>query len=269
MIYHLMMLIGITLVIIYVLTRATMEGFVGGVSDNTYAPSGKPSPLTICEDEPLDLPWIASWSAADRKAREGQICAPYYKEAGPAGTQLWIVSKTCEQGLAHTRDGDRIIIPDNIHIGEREATIQHELIHISQRRHPAEWEQFYRRNWAFEIQDSPPTGIPTELIAARRSNPDTWRQPWCCWMGRWWPVAIYTSTTSPQLRDAQTVWWDAWRQKTFQEPPTEWVAFFGRPAQEEHPHEIAAVLAVAEDRTTEAGRRLSNWLQSRLTLLKN
>lgn len=257
MLYHYLVIAGLILLVVYTLTATTMEGFTGDT----------PSPITSCAADPRDTDWIASWSAADRAARHGQICAPYYVEPGPANTEIWIVSKSCEQGLAHTRDGDRIIIPDNIHIGERETTIQHELIHISQRRYPAEWANFYRRNWAFTVQKNPPAGMPASITTARRSNPDTWREPWACWMGRWWPVAIYTSSTAPELRNAEVVWWDSWRQKAFAAPPTEWTAFFGRPAQDEHPHEIAAVLAVAGDNTTEAGRRLLNWLQTQPTLL--
>jgi hypothetical protein len=45
-------------------------------------------------------------------------------------------------------------------------------------------------------------------------------------------------------------------------PPEEWTLFFGRPSQDEHPHEISAVMLVAEDTATESGRRLLNWFRA-------
>jgi hypothetical protein len=50
--------------------------------------------------------------------------------------------------------------------------------------------------------------------------------------------------------------------------PAEWLAFFGRQSQDEHPHELAAVMIAAEDTTTEAGRRLMAWWRTEGTLLQ-
>lgn len=220
-------------------------------------------------DDPRDLPWIASWSAADRAARTGQICAVLYEEIGPHGTIIQTVGKTCEEGMAHTRPGsaheggERVVLPTSVPQGLRAETLKHEMFHIYQRRNPEAWREFYHRSWRFEFHDAPPASMPASVLGARRSNPDTWDPqtggPWAAWMGRYWPVAVYRDPQRPRLRDSRTVWWDATLQKLLLAPPSEWVTFFGRPAQEEHPHEIAAVLLTAEDTSTEAGRRINSW----------
>lgn len=224
-----------------------------------------PSMSPDTEDDPRDLPWIASWSPADQYARRGQNCVPTYTESGPDGTTI-LTTKTCEEGLPHTRVGDRIVIPDSVLFTDRASIIQHEMVHIYQRRYPKEWSDFYRRNWMFTLHTTPPKEMPKNLQEARRSNPDTWDPimggPWSCWMGRWWPVPIYRNPKTPTLRDAVTVWWDSWKQETLTCAPDGWVAFFGTPAQDEHPHELAAVMIAKEDTQGEAGRRLHQWWET-------
>jgi hypothetical protein len=164
--------------------------------------------------------------------------------------------------MAHTRDGDRIILPQNL-VGGRDETIQHELIHISQRRHPVAWAEFYARNWGYELHTTPPPSLPIAVRAARRSNPDTWATPWPCWQNRYWPICVYKDTVNPSLRAAETVWWDEKTRSLLQKPPTEWILFFGRPNQDEHPHEIAAVYLTREATDMEAARRLLTWWRVR------
>ena len=211
------------------------------------------------EDEPRDLPWIASWSVADKKARQGHNCKVKYSEKDFDGITIITTSKSCESGLPHTRAGGRIIIPDSVPLPLRADIIEHERIHIHQSRHLAEWTQFYHRSWSFELYKTPPPGLATNVIESKRSNPDTWMSPWCCWMGRFWPFEIYTNMQVPSLRESATVWWDSWSNSVLTEPPHAWTEFFGRPDQKEHPHEIAAVMIVNNDTHTEAGRRLNNW----------
>lgn len=211
------------------------------------------------DDDPRDLPWIASWSVADSFARQGQNCAVKYIKEGRDGTTIVTTSKSCESGMPHTRAGGRVIIPDSIPEPLRAEIIAHELIHIYQRRNPEAWATFYRRNWSFVFHKAPPSSMPASVVEARRGNPDTFMVPWPCWMGRYWPVPVYTNPKAPSLRDAVTIWWDEWQHKVLLEPPIAWTTFFGHPSQNEHPHEIAAVTIVASDTSTEAGRRLLNW----------
>ena len=230
---------------------------------------GEGNEADMLEDDPRDLPWIASWSKADKFARRGNSCTPIFKVAGPDGSIIETTSKSCESGMPHTRVGDRIIIPDSIPEPLKAEIIGHEMIHIYQRRFPEPWRDFYRKNWSFELHANPPASMPKSVVEARRGNPDTrLAGPWSAWMGRYWPVPVYTNPKAPSLREAVTVWWDTWKNKLLTEPPTEWSAFFGRPTQDEHPNEIAAVMLVQDDYSTEAGRRLMSWWNTTGELLK-
>jgi hypothetical protein len=221
------------------------------------------------DDDPLDLPWIASWTAADRFARQGHNCAVKYIKGGPDGTTIVTTSKSCEAGMPHTRAGNRIIIPDSIPEPLRAEIIAHELVHIYQRRYPDKWEKFYERNWSFILRATPPPSMPKSVVLARRSNPDTFGKPWACWMERYWPVPVYTDPQTPSLREAITIWWDERDSTVLKTPPAAWKTFFGEPSQDEHPNEIAAVMIVSGDTWTEAGRRLLNWWKSDGALIKS
>lgn len=284
MIRHVLSMIVIALAIAYALQPTKEEGFQDAVYDSQGAfVADKPSAIltgntawssAFGEDNPLDLPWIASWSPADQAARKGQNCAVLYSRGGPEGTTIVTTSRSCEAGMAHTRPGDRIFLPDSIPQALHEHTIRHEMIHIYQRRDPVAWAQFYRRQWAFMLFMEPPASMPASVLGARRNNPDLWVPgskyggTWPCWKGRYWVAAVYKDPKNPQLRDAITVWWDDWRQNILTQPPADWVAFFGDLSQNEHPHEIAAVLLTAEDTNSEAGRRLMSWWLTKGSLLK-
>ena len=252
----------------WLLFNPRAEGFEDGGAFSTMAPATDHTEMTPApqDDDPRDLPWFASWSPADRRARRGQNCNVTNIQDGPDGTMLLTTTKSCEDGLPHTRVGDRIIIPDNVSTVDRQDTIRHELIHVYQRRNPEAWAKFYQRNWSFVLYKKPPANMPRELVEACRSNPDTWDPlmggRWSCWMGRWWPLAIYRDAVNPRLRDVDIVFWDAWRGAAFKEPPQQWHSFFGTPGQTEHPHELAATLIVAGDTQTEAGRRINTWWDS-------
>jgi len=225
------------------------------------------------EDNPLDLPWIASWSVADRAARRGNSCAPLYIEEGPDGTTIEIVSKSCEGEMPHTKEGDRIVMPDTLPDPLKAEVLAHELVHIYQRRYAVAWTDFYKREWAFTFYQGPPAAMPPSVWQARRSNPDTWNPasggPWPVWMNRWWPVSVYTNPQMPTLRASKTVWWDDQAGRVLTEAPEEWTAFFGRQSQDEHPHELAAVMIVSTDTGTEAGRRLMAWWRTDGLLARN
>ena len=224
-------------------------------------PATDKTEMTPDEDEV----WFLSHTAADQRARRGQNCLPTYKQAGPFGTTVLTTTKSCEDGMAHTRPGDRIYIPDNINSVMRSDTIRHELVHVYQRRNPEAWRRFYRRSWSYEVFKDPPAGFPKELIEGRRANPDTTDDmggPWACWLRRYWTIPIYKDNYNPRLRDTQVIFWDAWKKEALTAPPADWTAFFGTPGQPEHPHEIAACLLVAGDTSSEAGRRLMTWAAS-------
>jgi hypothetical protein len=235
---------------------------IANVSYKTAGNHGDP-PMAPDHDDPRDLPWIASWTPADRAARQGHTCIPKHEGIGVAETTIITTSHSCEGGMPHTRPGDRIIIPDSTLPTDRQDIINHELIHIFQARNADAWKRFYRQNWSFEVFREPPGSLPEGLRAAKRSNPDTWNPAaggaWSCWKGRWWPLAVYTDPQHPKLREAKTVWWDTWKQTVLGDSPEGWSDFFGVVSQDEHPHEMAAVYIATEDQRSEAGRRLHQW----------
>ena len=215
------------------------------------------------EDDARDIPWIASWSRADRRARDGQNCDVKYIRNLEDGITLVTVSKSCEAGMPHTLAGDRIIMSDSIPVADQGPIIEHERIHIYQRRKPEVWAKFYKLAWAFTLHKTPPTNMPTSVREQRRSNPDTFEVPWPCWKERYWPVPVYKDPENPQLRAANTVWWDEQDRETLTQPPPGWSVFFGRPSQDEHPHELAAVMIADKDTASEAGRRIMDWWHSK------
>jgi hypothetical protein len=239
--------------------RSQIEGFTPIIDTIVEFPATDQTEMTPDEDSDCDTSWVASWSIADRKARRGQNCNVTHKQMGPDDTMILTTAKSCEDGMPHTRSGNRIYIPDNINTVNREDTIRHELIHIYQRRNPDVWIAFYQRSWSYAIFEEPPADIPKELIKGRRSNPDTAIGPWACWLRRWWTIPVYKDMYSPRLRDVTIIFWDSWKNESSDSPPQEWSAFFGSPGQPEHPHEISACMIVANDTRSEAGRRLMSW----------
>jgi len=221
------------------------------------------------EDDARDIPWIASWSRADEQARTGQNCD--VKGTMDLGDDITLVtvSKSCEAGMPHTRVGDRIIMPDSIPVADQGPIIEHERIHIYQHRKPEAWAKFYKIGWAFTLHKTPPTNMPISIRQTRRANPDTFETPWPCWKERYWPVPAYKDPENPQLRAADTVWWDETDRELLTSPPPGWSVFFGRPSQDEHPHELAAVMIVDEDTSSEAGRRLMDWWHGKKQIFLN
>jgi len=197
------------------------------------------------ENEPyFDYDWSSSWSEYDKKARESADCKPIDKihmKLGSISSWVWIVKKTCEQGLPHTRGHDIIAIPINFPKDRLPPLMDHERIHLLQRRMPESWARFYRIKWNYEIYSSPPFGMPDYLIKYRRANPDTANEPYACWNSRYWSVPIYISESNLSLKDAPIKWWDQMTNKVLDSAPDEWVQFFGDDIHQcEHPHELTA-----------------------------
>jgi len=191
-----------------------------------------------------DYDWSANWSSYDKKAREKADCKPIYKiqrRLGAISSWIWIMPKSCEQGLPHTRANDVIAIPENLPESRFADILAHEKIHLLQRRMPESWARFYRIKWDYDLYNAPPIGVPDDLKTLIRANPDTNIEPWCCWRKRWWPVPIYKDTTKLSLSGAGVKWWDQQNNTVSSKPPEAWTKFFGADIhQAEHPHEITA-----------------------------
>lgn len=146
---------------------------------------------------------------------------------------------SCEEGLPHTINETTMMIPESYSKDRFTTTVDHEKIHLLQRRYPELWEAWYKLLWSYTIHKAPPPAMPSSLLEKRRHNPDTEDKPFACWRGRWYSLAVYNSNPT-SLLDAKTVWWDEKTGEISSEAPPEWTDFFGKQPQDEHPHEIAA-----------------------------
>ena len=222
------------------------------------------------EPEPF-LAWVKK--GADAAARTGNHCGvlEVIKDTELENAVIELVDESCEDGLPHTVDADRIRMTNTVWNGDRrEDILRHERIHLLQRRDPLAWRQFYKEKWGYTdfTRTAPPgVGDGQHGGVVVRSNPDTDDSPWACWGNRYWFVPVYRDLKNPKIRDTETRVWDA-RLGLWSDPPREWVSFFceeGRcPHQLEHPHEISAeVLSdTKEPWKTPAARLLREFQQN-------
>uniref|UniRef100_A0A6C0DVG8 Uncharacterized protein n=1 Tax=viral metagenome TaxID=1070528 RepID=A0A6C0DVG8_9ZZZZ len=224
----------------------TVIGCILGVTVYLVYSALKLLPKLGTKAEYFDYDWSHKWSTLDRKAREGNDCKAVYtvqRKLGHVSTWIWMMPKTCEEGLPHTRGIDVIALPVDLPKHRVEHIIAHEKIHLLQRMYGESWRRFYRQKWHYEIYSEPPVGMPAELIERRRANPDTADAPWCCWKNHWWPVAVYSDVNRPTLKATVIRWWDSTTGRITEAAPEDWTAFFGPYVnQNEHPHEITAEL---------------------------
>jgi hypothetical protein len=189
--------------------------------------------------------WSNNWTKLDFKARENANCKPIkkeYKKLGEMNSWIWTMNDSCENGLPHTRANDIIALPEKLSERELNKIIEHEKIHLQQRRYPTIWKEFYKKYWDYEIYKLPPIAIPSELTEMIRANPDTNDAPYACWKNKWWSIPIYKSHNDLKFINCIVKWWNQETNEIFNNPPDEWVSFFGfNVSQSEHPHEISAV----------------------------
>jgi len=158
--------------------------------------------------------------------------------------KIVLTAESCEDGMPHTINEDTIMMPESYPENRIAVTIEHEKIHLLQRRHPIIWESWYKRLWNYTIYPEPPKDFPYDLMKRRRINPDIEDKPYARWIGKegtgWWSLAVFRSDYPSSLKDADTVWWNEKTGDQSKSPPPEWITFFGGPGQDEHPHEMAA-----------------------------
>lgn len=178
-----------------------------------------------------------------------------------------IVDDGCKEGLPHTT-GPRTIrmTRANWDGPRRNAIMKHERVHLAQKsRSAAEWRDFYEREWGYKCFDAPPPGVPAELVARLRPNPDTSDSPWAVWQGRWLFFPAFGDEGS--LRDAEVIVWDLMNHRQA-DIPAEWRDTFcgqnsngtkGCPHQYEHPHEISAEWLTDGTASAPAATKLFTW----------
>ena len=172
-----------------------------------------------------------------------------------------LVNLSCKEGLPHTTDSNTIRMPVALWTGPtRDDIMVHERVHLSQKREPAEWAEFYRRYWDYDILPTPPASLPAEYVEALRPNPDTDAAPWALWRKRYLFFPNYASSDK-MLRNPRILVWDVQDRRLVSAPP-EWTAFFcmdgSCPQQFEHPHELSAEM-LTKGYTSPAAKQLQAW----------
>lgn len=158
------------------------------------------------------------------------------------GALLEIVDDQCKEGLPHTTTSKTIRMTQSIANSPRfNEILVHERVHLDQKTRPAFWKDLVKRVWAYDLYESPPSGVSAEWVERHRPNPDTDAAKWAVWRGRYVFFAAYGSDR--KLKTATPVIWDLEEGRRIEEIP-EWRAQFcagdSCPHQWEHPYEIAA-----------------------------
>ena len=144
-------------------------------------------------------------------------------------------------GLPHTRGLKGIALPVFLLWQPSEKTVQHEIVHLSQKQFPQRWWAWYQATWNFRpATEDEFMAIPLRWRSRRRINPDTLGTPYTIWRDRWIPLSVFLNESEPDLRYCKRGFWDCKLSQWTWDPPSGWVRTFGEGFNDEHPNEIAA-----------------------------
>ena len=155
--------------------------------------------------------------------------------------QLVYLHPSSDSGLPHTRGKTGIAMPIFLQWDPSDKTMQHELVHLSQKQVGEKWFSFYERAWTFRrATEEELLSIPLKWRSRRRINPDTLGSPYMVWRDRYIPLSVFVNEGKPDIRFCKRGFWDLkMTQWTWEEPPG-WLDLFGKGFNDEHPNEIAA-----------------------------
>jgi hypothetical protein len=174
---------------------------------------------------------------------EGTAGTMLHKAVVPVDGPISVVylDGQADAGLPHTRGKAGIALPIFLLWNPNPDTIDHELVHISQKQYSERWWSFYTRAWNFrKARESEFMSIPERWRRRRRMNPDTLGSPYTIWKDRYIPMTVFISEISPDLRFCKRGFWDISMSQWTWETPSGWTDLFGSGFNDEHPNEIAA-----------------------------
>jgi hypothetical protein len=155
--------------------------------------------------------------------------------------QIVYLDARSDAGLPHTRGKTGIALPIFYMWNPSEKTIQHELVHLSQKQYKDRWLSWYKKSWNFRIaSETEFMAIPSKWRERRRINPDTLGYPYTIWSDRYIPLSVFLDELDPDLRKCKRGFWDLKMSQWTWEEPKGWVTLFGSGFNDEHPNEIAA-----------------------------
>lgn len=178
-------------------------------------------------------------NALARKSHSYVAMNSFKTEPGPYNTEIITMYPTADAGMPHTRPPNYICMPAHYPQEYYQETLQHELIHIHQRRNDSSWHSlFYKQGWIPITAEQ----IPERWLSRCRLNPDTMSQRFYAWENRWVPLPLFDREDKPDMRECSVRWWDQRTGDLDRNPPPTFNAAFGRNhPQPEHPREVNAV----------------------------
>jgi len=146
-----------------------------------------------------------------------------------------------DAGMPHTRGIRGIALPIFQLWDPNIRTLNHEIVHISQKQYRVRWLEWYSRHWNFRTcSDKERLEIPQRWMDRRRINPDRLIDEFVVWKDRYIPMAVFINSITPDLRYCKRGFWDLAISQWTWEPPPGWTELFLEGYNDEHPHEIAA-----------------------------
>jgi hypothetical protein len=164
--------------------------------------------------------------------------------SGPGGCTLVTLSPSADGGLPHTRPPNIICVPAYFPMNNE--IMQHELLHLHQRREDSRWRgYFHKQGWEPIAEQH----VPDRWLRRVRLNPDTIDQRFYAWENRWVPLPMFEREDEPDIRECIVRWWDQRSGSLLAEPPSSFSSTFGRyHPQPEHPREVNAVVMARQFR---------------------
>jgi hypothetical protein len=199
------------------------DGFLRKVrSDPLNRAARRSCPYTVWNDQSL------------AKRAEGIL-----KSMGKEDIRVLIVSPSTEAGMPHTRAGSCICLPAYWPDDQLISTLQHELVHIDQRRHAIRWSQrLAGEGWTAVSEGR----IPDDWVRRCRLNPDTCQERFWAWKAKWVALPVFEREDAPILRDIDIFWYDLETGEALRKAPSSYIARYGQrtKSEQEHPFELFA-----------------------------
>jgi hypothetical protein len=184
----------------------------------------------------------------DLKAHNGMDCSVLKKIMRPdlgTGIEIHVVPNSCFNGLPHTLDEKTIVIPTDLYEKggkDLDHVLDHELIHIMQRRDPIGWKHLYGR-YKWKIYDKRnfinANNVPSSVYEKIRYNPDISNNKYAVWNDRYLFLSCYKDIENPIVNQSELIIYDLMDKKILNEFPPDYYDWM-KTNQADHPHEIFA-----------------------------
>ena len=151
--------------------------------------------------------------------------------------KIVILDPSAEGGMPHTRPG-LICLPAYYPASKMKETLEHEMVHISQKRQATLWASRAEMEGWSPVR---PGLIPDFWASRMRLNPDTFSTLYA-WKGKYVPLPVYIREDKPSIREIEVRWLDVDEGIVKTSPPTSFTQTYGTigAVQAEHPYELWA-----------------------------